>query len=69
MRIHVRDIMSQDIDKVYLDGVEVSHVIEFDTVAGWLIRDVLDENGHIIIENDDYKTETLYGVVSCTTRK
>lgn len=52
------------IDKIYLNGIEIKHVITADDDAGVIIFYCTDENGHYIIDDDDrLMTGTLSGDV------
>lgn len=48
---------------VYVDGVEVTNVIAFDTDEGWVER-ITDFRG----QNDYYETERVNGVVTVEGR-
>lgn len=49
--------------KVSVDGVEVRHIREVDTDAGYVDRLATDDAGHFVHEDDEVKIERLHGVV------
>ncbi len=49
---------------ISLNGVERDKVISYDIPARTLTRLATDENGELIIEGEDLKTETLTGDIS-----
>lgn len=48
---------------IVLDGKRVERCTEANGEEGYVIRLAADENGNLIVENDDVKTERLYGKV------
>lgn len=49
---------------IWLDGVEQAMVCEANIDEGWIIRCVLDADGHITARDDVIVTEKVYGVVT-----
>jgi len=66
MHVGIGDAIAFRIDKIFLDGEEIFYVMEFDTDEGWLIHVVHDEEGQVVIENREVKTERLTGTVTYT---
>jgi hypothetical protein len=71
MRLSVEDMTGPDPEKaglclraiITLDGVKVDYCIVADDEAGYVERFVSDENGNVIAEGDEMKTERLTGKV------
>ena len=49
--------------KVFLDGVQRSHVVTADEEKRLIVRYVTDEKGRFKIDGDNVRRETLYGDV------
>lgn len=49
--------------RIWLDGVEQYGVYEADDVAGYVIREALDEDGNPIVDGDYSLVEKVFGVV------
>ncbi|MFB4633789.1 hypothetical protein [Enterobacter kobei] len=49
--------------KVYIDGVEVAHILTADDEKGEVIAAVTDERGYITAENGEVKRQSFYGRV------
>lgn len=56
--------------RIFVDGVEQEHVVEYDCEAGTLLKNKLDDNGrHRLNEKrDEIVRETLRGVVTVEWR-
>lgn len=50
--------------RVFVDGVEISNVIECDTNEGYAVYHPIDTNGNLRICEDYLATETIHGVVT-----
>ena len=55
--------------EVYLDGIKLGGVREADTDKGYIIRDVYDETGKLVVEDGDIKQEILTGKVQIKDRR
>ena len=50
--------------RVFLDGAEQKDCVEADEENGFVIVYARDKDGRYILEGDEIKTETRYGVVT-----
>lgn len=50
--------------RVFVDGAEISNVIECDTNEGYAIYHPIDANGNLRICRGYLETETIHGVVT-----
>lgn len=50
--------------RVFVDGVEINNVIECDTEEGYAIFYPVDENGSLRVQEGEFMTETIHGVVT-----
>lgn len=62
MRVSADHIEHQG-SRIWLDGVEQMNVYEADDVAGYIIRDALDEDGEPIVVGEMFLVEKVCGVV------
>ena len=70
MRVTAQTTQSISIYKVYLDGVEVKLVYEFDTKEGWVKCYDVDSNGRFIKNGlfDGFKTIKRHGKITYKTK-
>jgi len=54
--------------RICLDGIQQERVISYDIAKGMIVRHVVDEHGHPVInvERDAIQTEEVYGAVAVT---
>lgn len=50
--------------KIYLDGVEVCHVVQVHTGEGWIERFRTDPDGNVLVSGEDVQRERLFGNVT-----
>ena len=49
--------------RLFLDDIEQHHVIAYDIDVGMVERAQLDDNEQFVRKEDEFATETVYGVV------
>jgi hypothetical protein len=57
-----RRLLNQRV-RVKLDGVEQKQVLTADRAEGWIKRTMVDEDGGLVVDGDEIKTEIVRGKV------